>query len=175
MFFFWKNHFGKKYSNVLQRLGRSKNHKVFTLFKSLLISIEEKERRFPIHIQAKVGAEIRKFKKEGHIEKLDQNTSDQFEAPVFISAKKDGRVKLAMDVKPMTSKIYKIKFKMPNLIENFNSAAQIITTKSEGAFWFQWLDLKNAFGQLPFDKSLSKQCNFSILCVEFTGTYRIII
>ena len=70
----------------------------------------------PTHIQAKVGAEIRKFKKEGHIIKLDESTSDQIEAPVVITAKRDCRAKLAMDVKPMNSKIDTNNFKMPNLL-----------------------------------------------------------
>ena len=61
---------------------------------------------------------------------------------------------------------------MPNLLELVYSAAEIITTKTEGAVWFTSLDLKYAFSQLPLDKSVSKHCNFSIVCGEFTGTFR---
>ena len=139
---FWKNKFFKKYNDVFQRLGRSKIHKFFTLFKSPLIPIQEKRRRVPIHMQAKVGAEIKKLIKEGHIVKLDKCTSDQFVAPVVITAKKDGTVKLAMDAKPMNSQIYKNKFQMPNLLELLDSAAQILASKSEGTVWFTSLDLK---------------------------------
>ena len=39
-----KNKFIEKYNDVFQRLGRSKNHKVFTLFKSLLIPIQFSKR-----------------------------------------------------------------------------------------------------------------------------------
>ena len=169
---FWKNKFTKKYNDVFHRLGRSRNHKVFTSFKSPLIPIQEKGRRVPIHIQTKVGAEIKKLIKEGHIVKLDKCTSDHFVAPVVITAKKDGTVKLAMDAKPMNSQIYKNKFQMPNLLELLDSAAQIITAKTEGTVWFTSLDLKYAFSQLPLDESVSKHCNFSIVCGEFTGTYR---
>ena len=90
---FWKNKFTKKYNDVFHRLGRSKNHKVFNSFKSPLIPIQEKGRRVPIHIQTKVGAEIKKLIKEGHIVKLDKCTSDYFVAPVVITAKKGGTVK----------------------------------------------------------------------------------
>ena len=153
-------------------MGRSKNHKVFTLFKSPLIPIQEKGGRVPFHIQAKVGAEIKKLIREGHIGKLDKCKSDQFVAPVVITTKKDGTVKLAMDAKPMNSQIYIIKFQMPNLLELLDSSAQIITSKSEGTVWFTSLDLKYAFSQFPLDESMSKHCNFSIVCGEFTGTYR---
>ena len=61
---------------------------------------------------------------------------------------------------------------MPNLSELLDSAAQITTAKTEGTVWFTSLDLKYAFSQLPLDESVSKHCNFSIVCGEFTGTYR---
>ena len=73
----------KKYSNVFQRLRLSKNSKLFTLLKSPVILIKEKGRRVPFHIQAKVGAEIRKLRKEGHIIKLDKCASDQVVAQVI--------------------------------------------------------------------------------------------
>ena len=61
---FWKIQFVKKYSIVFQRLGRSENHKAFTLFKSPLILIQEKGKRVPIQIQAKMRAEIQKLEKK---------------------------------------------------------------------------------------------------------------
>ena len=81
-------------------------------------------------------------------------------------------MKLAMDAKPMNSQIYKNKFQMPNLLDFLDSAAQIITAKTEGTVLFTSLDLKYAFSQLPLDESVSKHCKFSIVCGEFTGTYR---
>ena len=104
--------------------------------------------------------------------KLDKCTSNQFVAPAAIAAKKDGTVKLAMNAKPMNSHVYKNKFQMPNPIELLDSSAQIIASKSEGKILYTSLDLKYAFSQLPLDDSLSKHCNFSIVCGEITGTYR---
>ena len=94
-----------------------------------MIPIQEKGRRVPIHIQPKVGAEIKKLISEVHIVKLDECTSDQFVAPVVVTAKKDGTVKLAMDAKPMNVQIFKNKFQMPNLLELLDPAAQVITSK----------------------------------------------
>ena len=168
---FWKTKFMEKYNKVFNRLGRSKNHKVVTLFKSPLAPIQGKGRRVPIHIQPKVGAEIKKLIREGHIVKLDKCTSDQFCSTSSSPAKKDGTVKLAMDAKPMNAQIYKNKFQMPKA-ELLDSAAQIITSKDPGEVWFTSLDLKYAFSQLALNDSVSKHCNFNIVCGEFTGTYR---
>ena len=75
---FWKSHFHKKYQHVFSRIGRAKNHQVFSTFKSPLIPIQEKGRRVPVHIQHKVGNEIRKLIHEGHLVKLNKCTSEHF-------------------------------------------------------------------------------------------------
>ena len=63
-------------------------------------------------------------------------------------------------------------FQMPNLLELLHSAAQIITSESEGTVWFLSLDLKYAFSRLPIDDSVSKHCKFSTESGEFMDTYR---
>ena len=77
------------------------------VLKDPLVPIKEKGRRVPIHIQDKVGTEIRNLIKEGHIVNLNNCTSDHLVAPVVIIAKKDGTIKLAMDAKPMNAQIFK--------------------------------------------------------------------
>ena len=69
-----KEHFTSKYANVFSRLGRSKNHRVHSVLMDPLLPIQEKERRVSIHIQQKVGAELTKLMKEGHI--VSKCTSD---------------------------------------------------------------------------------------------------
>ena len=73
----WKKYFTSKYSDVFSRLGRSKNHRVHSVFKDPLVTIQEKGRRVPIHIQQKVGAELTKLMKEGHIVKLNKCANRQ--------------------------------------------------------------------------------------------------
>ena len=48
---FWRDHFVKRYPNVFNRLGRSKNQKVFTNFQDPLIPRQVKGRKVPIHLQ----------------------------------------------------------------------------------------------------------------------------
>ena len=168
----WKSHFHQKFHRVFSRVGRAKNHQVFSTFKSPLVPIQEKRRRVPVHIQDKVGVEIQKLIQEGHVVKLNKCTSEHFISPIVITAKKDGSVKLAMDAKPMNDQIHKNQYQMPNLLELLDSAAQIITSDKISDLWLTSLDLKYAFSQIPLSDEVSRHCNFNIVCGEQTGTYR---
>ena len=168
----WKTHFHQKFHRVFSRVGRAKNHQVFSTFKSPLVSIQEKGRRVSVHIQDKVGLEIQTLIQEGHVVKLNKCTSEHFISPAKITAKKDGFVKLALKAKPMNDQIHKNQYQMPNLLELLDSAAQIITSDKLGDVWFTSLDLKYAFSQIPLSNEVSRHCNFNIVCGEQTGTYR---
>ena len=102
---FWKDHFVKRYFNVFNRLGSSKNHKVFTNFKDPLIPRQVKGCKVPIHLQDRVTSMIKKLIKDKHIEKLEKCTTDNFFAPIVLTAKKDGTIKLALNAKPMNAQI----------------------------------------------------------------------
>ena len=169
---YWSSFFAKKYAHVFNRLGRSKNHKVFTNFKYPLVPRQVKGRKVPIHIQDRVAKEIKQLVKQGHIEKLDKCTTDYFIAPIVLTAKNDGSIKLALNAKPMNAQIWKNKYQMPNIHKLVDSVAQIITEDVPGTVWFTSLDLKYAFSQLPLSSFTSSHCNFNILCGDATGTYR---
>ena len=171
---FWRDHFVKRYPNTkrFSRLGRSKNHKVFTNFKDPLVPRQVKGRKVPIQLQDRVTAEIKKLIKDRHIENLEKCTTDLFIAPIVLTAKKDGSIKLALNAKPMNAQIWQNKYQMPNMHELIDSTAQIITKDKPGEVWFTSLDLKYAFSQLPLSELNSSHYNFSILCGEATGIYR---
>ena len=137
-----------------------------------LVPIQEKGRRVTLHIQDKVGSEIKKLIIGGHIVKLNKCTSDYFVAPVVITAKKDGSIKFALDAKSMNAQIFKNQYQTPNLLEQLDVAAQIINTDNQREVWFTSLDLKSAFSQLLLNDVVNSHCSFSIVCEESTGTYR---
>ena len=143
----WEELFALKYSDVFSKLGRSKNHRFYSVFNDPLVPLQEKGRRVLIYIQRKVGVELSKLMKEGHTVKLNKCTSDHFIAPVVITAKKDVSKKLAMDAKPMNVQIFKTQYEMPNLLEQLDVAAQIIKSTNTGSIWFTSLDLKYACSQ----------------------------
>ena len=127
---------------MFSRLGRSKSHKVYTNFKFPLVPRQIKGRKVPILIQDRVASEIKLLVEQGHIEKLDKCTTDFFIAPIVITAKKDGSIKLARKAKPMNAQIWKNKYQMPNIHELIDSAAHVITRNVPGKVWFTSLDLK---------------------------------
>ena len=64
-----------------------------------------KRRKIPNHIQDRVANETKLLMEQGHFEKLDKCTTDCFIAPIVLTAKKDGSIKLALNAKPMNAQI----------------------------------------------------------------------
>ena len=112
---YWRSFFAKKYAHVFSRLGRSKSPKEYTNFKFPLVARQIKGRKVPIRIQDRVASEIKFLVEQGRIEKLDKCTTDFFIAPIVLTAKKDGSIKLALNAKPMNAQIWKNKYQMPNI------------------------------------------------------------
>ena len=93
---YWSSFFARKYAHEFSRLGRSEHHKVYTNFKFPLVPRQFKGRKVPIHIQDRVASEIKLLMEQKHIEKMDKCTTDFFIAPIVLTAKKDGSIKLAL-------------------------------------------------------------------------------
>ena len=116
--------------------------------------------------------ELNRMKKEGHIVKLNKSDEDCFISPIVITRKKDGSSKLALDSKLLNNQIFNNKYQMPNLHELIDNIALHLSSKDSGEIWFSNLNLKNAYSQLQLCTDTSKQCNFSNVGGETTGTYR---
>ena len=109
---------------------------------------------------------------EGHIKKLEKFDEDCFISPILITQKTDTSIKLALDYKLLNDQIFKNKYQVPNIHELIDNVALQISEKSNGRVWFSNLDLKNAYSQLKLCEQTRKQCNFSIVGGENTGTYQ---
>ena len=83
------------------------------------------------------------YRKTGHF------TTDHFIAPIVLTTKKDGSIKLTLNAKPINAQIWRNKYQMPNMHELIDSVAHIITKDVPGKIWFTSLDLKYAFSELP--------------------------
>ena len=86
---------------------------------------------------------------------MNKCTTDFFIAPLVLTAKKDGSIKLALNAKPMNVQTWKNKYQMPNSHLLIDSAAQIITKNVPGKVRFTSFDLKYAFSQLPLSSLTS--------------------
>ena len=93
-------------------------------------------------------------------------------SPIWITRKRDGSIKLALGSKLLNDQMFKNKYQMPNIHELIDNVALQISEKSNEKGWFSNLDLKNAYSQLKLCDQTSKQCNFSIVVGETTGTYQ---
>ena len=143
-----------------------------THFHSPFKPIQTKGRRFSLHLPDNVKTELNRMEKEGHIVKLNKCDEDCFISPIVITRKKDGSIKLALHSKLLNNQIFKNKYQMPNIHELIDNIALQLSSKNSGEVCFSSLDLKNAYSQLQLCTYTSKECNFSIVGGETTGTYR---
>ena len=160
------------YKRLFNRVGKIPLDRRVTHFHSSFKPIQTKGRRVPLHLLNNVKTELNRMEKEGHIIKLNKCDEDSFISPIVITRKKDGSIKLALDSKLLNNQIFKNKYQKPNIHELIDNIALQLSSKESGEVWFSSLDLKNAYSQLQLCTDTSKQCNFSIMGGETTGTYR---
>ena len=165
-------YFCKLYSNLSTRIGKIQNAKVRAELFENLKTIQQKGRRVPISLQDKVGKEIDRLIKEGHIIKLQECLDKYFVSPVVITVKKDGCLKLALESRELNKQVHKNKYQMPNNDELVDGISQIIAERKAGGVYFTTLVFTYAYGQVSLEQKTSEQCNFSVVGGKLTGTYR---
>ena len=119
-------------------------------------------------------ADIDRLVEEGHIEKANEVTDKQFFQPVFITVKKDKRVKTALDARALNNEIVKDKHQMPNLKHLVDLVAEPLDEKEPGKLVCTSLDMGYAYGRVSFDRETAKHCNFQIIGGKATVTYRFV-
>ena len=75
----------------------SKLHIVRLIFHNNFTLKHQKYCRVPINLLDKVSDELRKLSDQGHIEKLNERSDQNFISPIVITVKKDKSVTLALD------------------------------------------------------------------------------
>ena len=159
----------KKYLTELRKYHWTEKN---THFHSPFKPIQTKGGRIPLHLLVNVKMKLKRMEKEGHILKLNKCDEDCFISPIKITRKKEGSIKLALDSKLLNNQIFNNKYQKPNIHELIDNKALQLSSRESGKVWFNSLDLKNAYSQLQLCTDISKQCNFSIVGGETTGTYR---
>ena len=162
----------ENFAQLCVRIGKSKNHTMKTQFIKEFVPIQQKRRRFPIHLQERVEGELSKLIDQKHIIELDKRSDRQFISPIFITVKKDQTGKLALDSKKINKFIHKNKYQMPNIDLLQDNIAQVVKSDKTKHTLFSKLDLRYAYSQIPLDQKTREQCNFSLISGNATGTYR---
>ena len=166
----------KKYPHLCTRLGRSKNRIAKSIMKKEKTPTLHKGRRVPLHRVEKIKHELQKLIEDKQIIRLEKCPDDFFISPVVITFKKDKSIKIALDSKQLNKATHKNKYQLQS-IDHLTEllAMQTASNKNkESPCWFSKIDLKYAYSQIPLDNSIAEHCNFNILGVKATGTYRFI-
>ena len=159
------------FQQLFVQIGKSKHHVMKTQFNKEFEPKQQKGRRIPIHLQERVEAELNKLIDQKHIIKLDKCSDKQFISPIVITVKKDQTVKLALDSKKINKYIHKNKYQMPNIDLLLDNIAQGVKSDKSNQTVFTTLDLRYAYSQIPLDKTIREQFNFSLIGGNATGTY----
>ena len=131
-----------KFKDLFSRVGKIPNYRMVTHFHTPFKLVQAKGRRIPLHLLAGFNEELGRMETEGLIIKLEKCDVDCFISPIFITRKKDGSIKFALDSKLLTDQIFENKHQKPKFHELIDYVALQISEKPTEQDWFSNLDLK---------------------------------
>jgi hypothetical protein len=103
--------------------------------------VSQKLRRLPFSVRDKVSEELKKLEKQGIIEKIN---SAEWVSPIVVSWKKNGKLRLCVDLRQVNEAIIPDKYPLPKIDEIFSEL--------RNASVFTQLDLQSAYHQLLLHK-----------------------
>ena len=134
--------------------------------------VKQKARPVPLHLQERVGRELEKLIKSGHLEKIKDVDKDCFVSPVVITVKSDKSVKIALDSRKLSDSCITMRPHMPNMEELLNQISVEITRDRTTQLFMSKIDLDYAYGQIKLSEETSRQCVFALTGGKFSGYYR---
>ena len=144
-----------------------KNHIMKTQFLPDITPIQEKGRRFPIHLQERVKNELNILIDQKHNIKLDK-----FISPIVKTVGKNETVNLAFDSMKINKIICENKHQMPNISLLLDKFAQTIKSDKNEQTLFTSMNLRYAYSQNALDKKTREKGNFSLTGGNTTGKYQ---
>ena len=140
-----------------------------TQFNHDFISIQQKGRRIPVHLQERVEGEFNKLMDQNHVIKLDECSDRQFISPIVITVKKDQTVKLASDSQNINKFIHKNKYQMPNIDLLLDNIAEVVKSDKSKQTQFSTIDLRYAYLQFLWIKRPENNAILVLLVVTPLG------
>ncbi len=107
-------------------------------------------RRVPLPLRAKVDAELKRMEDAGVIQKVTEPTD--WCAPMVATLKKNGQVRLCVDLRMLNRAVRRERFILPTLED--------ITAKMAGASVFSTLDITSGYHQVPLHPDSYKLTTF---------------
>ena len=100
----WQLHFSKQFNNLFNGVRQICKHKMQAEFFNAMMPAHQKGRRGPSMLHVTVDIKIQKQLSQGHIEKIGVCSDKYFVLPIINTVKKEGSVKLALDLRELEKK-----------------------------------------------------------------------
>ena len=112
--------------------------------------VKSKLRPIPFSVREKVSEELRKWEEQDIIERVTDAVD--WVSPIVVASRKDGSIRLCVDLRGLNSQIVTNKYPLPSLDELFVGLS--------GATHFTTLDLSNAYLHVPLTEDSKQYTNF---------------
>ncbi len=149
-----------KHPKVFQGLGKLKGETVKLDIDKDHIPKAQPQRRILYHIRKKVEDALRTLEEEDIIERVPENEATPWVSPIVVVPKKDGGVRLCVDMRQANEAIRRVRHPIPTVND--------VSFALNGAQYFTKLDLSQAYHQLVLDK----ECRFITTFSTHVGLYR---
>ena len=147
------------YSTVFVGEGKLRNEEIKLHIRTDVHPVMQPQRRIPYHMRKEVSKELAKLVKQDIIEKVvDQPTP--WISPVVCTPKKDGGIRLCVDMHAANQAIEREGHSMPT-IQDFKAEVN-------GSKYFSKIDLKQAYHQLD----LAPESQYITTFSTYEGLYR---
>ena len=148
-----------QYSTVFEGQGKLNNKKIKLYIRDDVNLVMQPQRRIPYHIRQDVSKELKKLQDQDVIEKVT-NQPTPWTSPIVATPKKDGGIRICVDMREANQAIERERHTMPTL--------QDFKAEVNGAKFFSKIDLKQAYHQLE----LHEESRFITTFTTHEGLYQ---
>ncbi len=134
-----------QHANVFHGLGKLKGEQIKLNIDASYPPKAQPQRRIPFHVREKVKAELEQLENSDIIERVPESQPTPWVSPVVVVPKKDGGVRLCVDMRQANSAINCVRHPIPTVDD--------IRLELNGAKWFSKLDLSQAYHQLELEEN----------------------
>ena len=131
------NHILKKHEEVFRGLGKRIGQQTKLNINESHAPNAQPQRRIPFHVREKVSAELKQLERSDIIERVPETQATPWISPIVVVPKKDGGVRLCVDMRQVNSAIYRVRHPIPTVDD--------IRLELNGAKWFSKLDLSQTY------------------------------
>ncbi|PIK55537.1 hypothetical protein BSL78_07542 [Apostichopus japonicus] len=128
--------------DVIQGLGLQLDGKSLSCLQPGFKPVQQQLRRIPFAVRGKVANELKRLTDEGVIEPVRE--ASEWVSPVVVAWKKDGGIRICVDLRKVNEAVVIEKYPLPNIDE--------LLSELRNAKFFSKLDLKSAYYQLELEE-----------------------